>query len=402
MAMKKTLSAMTESLVVVICTIAFALTAVGILASVLGRGAAGNRDFVEYWASGYLLVHHANPYDAHLILPLEQAQNFPPGVPVLVMGNPPWSLPLMAPLGLLGPKTAELLWIALSLACLIASVRMVWRLHGSPKSSLNVLGYTFAPALSCLFSGQVTIFVLFGLVLFLRLQRTRPFLAGASLWLCMLKPHLFLPFGIVLLLWVVLTRSYRILVGTVVALCASTIIAVALDPMMWEHYSQMMRTERIDLRPIPCLSVVLRQILWPHTSAVQFLPIVVGCIWALVYFRRHRSEWNWLEHGSLLMLVSVLLAPYTWLMDQTVLLPALLHGIYATRSRNLVAVLGLASAVVEIGVLLGLSLLHSNFYLWTSPVWLLWYLLATHIGGVMRWNQPPPRDQGTAMMVENA
>jgi hypothetical protein len=225
MAMKKTLSAMTESLVVVICTIAFALTAVGILASVLGRGAAGNRDFVEYWASGYLLVHHANPYDAHLILPLEQAQNFPPGVPVLVMGNPPWSLPLMAPLGLLGAKTAELLWIALSLVCLIASVRMVWRLHGSPRSSLNVLGYTFAPALSCLFSGQVTIFVLFGLVLFLRLHRSRPFLAGASLWLCMLKPHLFLPFGIVLLLWVVLTRSYRILVGTVVALGASTIIA---------------------------------------------------------------------------------------------------------------------------------------------------------------------------------
>jgi hypothetical protein len=36
--MKNTLSAMTEFLVVVICTIAFALAAVGILASVLGRG----------------------------------------------------------------------------------------------------------------------------------------------------------------------------------------------------------------------------------------------------------------------------------------------------------------------------------------------------------------------------
>ena len=49
--MKKILSAMTESLVVVICTIAFALTAVGILASVSGRGPAGNRDFVDYWVS---------------------------------------------------------------------------------------------------------------------------------------------------------------------------------------------------------------------------------------------------------------------------------------------------------------------------------------------------------------
>ena len=65
--MKKILSAMTESLVVVICTIAFALTAVGILASVLERGPAGNRDFVDYWVSA-----PANPHDAHLILPLEQ------------------------------------------------------------------------------------------------------------------------------------------------------------------------------------------------------------------------------------------------------------------------------------------------------------------------------------------
>jgi hypothetical protein len=398
----KKLRAMTELLIVAICTIAFALTIVGILGSLLGRGAAGSRDFVEYWASGHLLVHHANPYDADLILPLEQAQNFPPGIPALVVPNPPWSLPLIAPLGLFGAKTAELLWIALSLACLIASVRMVWCLHGSPKTSLNVLGYTFAPALSCLFSGQVTIFVLFGLVLFLRFHRTRPFLAGASLWLCMLKPHLFLPFGIVLLLWLILTRSYRILAGILVALCASTIIAMSLDPMVWQHYIQMMRTARIDRLTIPCLSIVLRQNVWPHTSTVQFLPFVAGCIWALAYFRRHRGEWSWLEHGSLLMLVSVLLAPYTWLMDQTVLLPALLHGIYVTRSRNLVTVLALASAVIEIEVLLGPSLLHSNFYLWTSPVWLVWYLLATRPARMMNWNEPPPRAQGAAMMIEKA
>lgn len=400
--MKKTLSAMTELLVVAICTIAFALTIVGISSSVLGRGAAGSRDFVEYWVSGHLLVRHANPYDAHLILPLEQAQNFPPGFPALVMGNPPWSLPLMALVGLLDAKTAELLWIAVSLACLIASVRMVWGLHGSPKTLLNVLGYTFAPALSCLFSGQVTIFVLFGLVLFLRFHRTRPFLAGASLWLCMLKPHLFLPFGIVLLLWVILTRRYWILAGTFVALCASTVIAMSLDPMVWQHYSEMMRTARVDRLLIPCWSIVLRQNVWPHTAVVQFLPAVVGCIWALVYFRRHRREWDWLEHGSLLMLVSVLVAPYTWLMDQAVLLPALLHGIYITRSRNLVAVLALASAVIEIGVLLGKPLLHSNFYLWTSPLWLAWYFLAIRQDRVVNVNEPPPRGRVPAMTIENA
>jgi hypothetical protein len=37
----------------------------------------------------------------------------------------------------------------------------------------------------------------------------------------------------------------------------------------------------------------------------------------------------------------------------------------------------LASAVIEIVALRGLSVTHSAFYLWTAPVWLAWYLYAT-------------------------
>ena len=77
------------------------------------------------------------------------------------------------------------------------------------------------------------------------------------------------------------------------------------------------------------------------------------------------------------MLVSVLVAPYTWFMDQAILIPALLHAAYLTRSRSLVAILALASAVIEIGALRGLPLLLSPFYLWTAPAWLALYVYAT-------------------------
>ena len=43
-------------------------------------------------------------------------------------------------------------------------------------------------------------------------------LAGAALLLCAAKPHLFLPFGIVLLLWIITRKQYRILAGFCVAL----------------------------------------------------------------------------------------------------------------------------------------------------------------------------------------
>jgi hypothetical protein len=253
---------------------------------------------------------------------------------------------------------------------------MVWALHGRPKNHLNFLGYTFAPALSCLHAGQVTIFLLLGLVLFLRLNRSWPFLAGLSLWLCMLKPHIFMPFGVVLLTWAILNRGYRFLLGCAVALGVSTAIALILDPLVWVQYGQMMSTERLESRFIPCLSVMLRRAVSPHPLWLQCLPVTLGCIWALTYFREHRKHWNWMEHGSLLMLVSVLVAPYTWFMDQVIAIPALLHAAYFTRSRSLLAVLALASAVIEIAKLRGASLLHSSFYVWTAPAWIAWYLCA--------------------------
>jgi hypothetical protein len=86
---------------------------------------------------------------------------------------------------------------------------------------LNYLGYSFAPALVCLIVGQTSLFALLGLVLFLRLHRTRPFLAGVSLWLCALKPHLFLAFGVVLLAWIIVSRCYRILLGAASAMAAA-------------------------------------------------------------------------------------------------------------------------------------------------------------------------------------
>jgi hypothetical protein len=76
------------------------------------------------------------------------------------------------------------------------------------------------------------------------------------------------------------------------------------------------------------------------------------------------------------MLVSVLVAPYSWFIDQAILIPALLHGVLLTRSRGLLAALALASAVIEIGPVRGLPVLQSPFYLWTAPAWLAWYLCA--------------------------
>lgn len=371
-----------EFATVMLCTVAFVFTIIGVGVGILGSTAPGTRDFVEYWASGQQLVHHANPYDGAALLPLERSVGLPSGIPPMVMGNAPPALLLVFPLGFVGARAGELLWTLLLVWALVGSVSMVQAMHGRPKNQVQWLGYSFGPALICLAAGQSALLVLLGVVLYLYLHRERPFLAGASLWFCALKPQLFLPFGLVLLVWAVTTKRYRLLSGAAVALLLSTLAAYVLDPQAWGQYSRMMSEARYDKLPIPCLSIVLRTTISPDSMWLQYVPAAVGCVWALAYFLKHREDWDWTVHGSPLLLVSLLTAPYTWLMDQTVAIPALLHGAYVTRSRMPIALLALATAAIELSHTPGgLSLLTSPFYLWTSPAWLGWYLWATRSDG---------------------
>ncbi len=368
----------TEFIVVAFCTLAFFFTAAGVFHSLLQKDAAGHRDFVEYWAAGQQLSHHANPYDEQQLLRLERSAGLPPDIPVMLVRSPPVVLPLVAPLGYLSPHVAELSWCSTLLALLLASVWMVRCLHGRPPTAIDTLAYFFAPAMACLLVGQMSMLVLFGIVLFLFLHRSRPMLAGAALWFCLPKPHLLLPFAVVLLLWTLERRRYRVLVGAGLMVAATAAIAYVLDPHAWAQCAQLARDSRADLIPLPCLANALRRAIAPGAIWLQYLPAALGCLWALDYYRRHRLNWDWTSHGSLLLLVSLVVAPYSWFTDQVVAIPALLHGLYIARSRGLVAFLGLASAAVQLAIFGGgTRFLHSPWLLWTAPFWLGWYLLAT-------------------------
>jgi hypothetical protein len=371
------LRAIFEFAVVAVCVVTFAFAVIGAFGSMFAKSAAGSKDYVEYWTSGQLLTHNGNPYDPDAILKLERSAGAPADAPALVMGNPPSALLLVLPLGLVGATSGEYLWELLLVAGLVASIQKIRLMHGRPNNLLHWLGYAFAPALACLLAGQVSIFILLGLVYFLAWHRSHPVLAGMSLWFCLLKPHLFLPFGVVLLIWIVFTRSYRILTGIAMALVASSAVITVLDPRVWRQYSQMMGMERLDRLPMPCIASLLRTYVPPHTLWLQCLPAAAACAWAVIYFWKRRERWDWIEDGSLLILISVLVAPYTWFTDQAVLIPAVLHGAYRARSRNLIAVLALTSATVECEMLRGFPLMHSAYYLWTTPAWLVCYLLAT-------------------------
>jgi glycosyl transferase family 87 len=359
--------------------IALALTALFLCVAPLTGKIAGARDFVVYWATGQQLAHHGNPYEAQSMAQLEQGAGLDPRYGILYMRNPPWGLPIALPLGFVSVRLGALLWSLTLLGFLLLSVRLLGELHGQPHSLLNWLGYSFAPALMCVIVGQTSLFALLGLALFLRLHARRPHLAGMALWLCTLKPHLFLAFGLVLAVWIVLEKSYRVLVGFVLAMTASVALTWLIAPAAWAQYAQMMRTSGIENEFIPCVAVALRLWINPQWTLLQYLPAIAGCTWALAWYMRRRDRWDWKSDGSQLMLVSLVCAPYCWLFDQALSIPALLYGAYITRSRLLLAALALGSVAIEAALVMGVKL-PSPLFVWTGPLWLCWYLLASAMG----------------------
>lgn len=342
---------------------------VSILALITTENTAGNRDFVSYWATGQQLVHRANPFDGPGVLRIEQGAGFTDNRPFFAR-NLPSAFFLFLPLGFLGERAAAILWTLALAAALMAAVRLLWLMNGRQPDRLHLIAYVFPPAFACLLAGQLGILMLLGLVLFLYFRESRPFLAGSALLLCSLKPHLFLPFGIVLLAWMISRRAYRIMAGTGFSLFASVALSFVLDPSAWAQYGQMMRASRLQAELLPTVSTVFRLIVNRDFTWLQFVPAALGSIWALRYFWTHRERWDWAEHGSLLLLVSVTVAPYAWFTDETVLLPAIMFGLYRA-NRSLIPFACIAGlALIEVFFGAGLS---SPWYLWTAPAWLIWY-----------------------------
>ena len=338
---------------------------------------AAERDFISYWAAGHLAAHGGNPYDPEAVRQLETGAGRAPGAVVLVMRNPPVALPLVAPLGLVSPKIALIAWLILLIGSFGASIWLLWQMHGRPGSSYHLMAIGFAPALACLMAGQFGVFLLLGVVLFLYFEQRRPVLAGAALLLCAFKPHLFVPVAIVLAVWIVNAGKWRVAVGCMSAVGAALGAALAIDPHAVGQYLAFMRAGEAASERIPALSVALRFAISPRSTWIQFVPLVFACAWAGWYFWMNRERWNWNDHGMVVLLVAAMCAPYAFLTDECMLLPAVLGGVYTAveRKRSLLPIAVLAG-VALIELLAGVEM-KTPYFMWTTPAWLVWYLYAT-------------------------
>jgi hypothetical protein len=348
-------------------------------------GHPAEKDYISYWSAGRLLLHHSNPYSPAQVFALEKTQGYSPARP-LIMRNPPWALFLAAPLGFPSPLPGLLLWTLAAAACVFVSARL---LNIPPRD--RAFAFLFAPALASICTGQSSPFLLLGFSLFLYLHSRRPFLAGASLLLMAIKPHLFLVFWAVLLIDCVYRRSFLILAGGISALAAATAFAISADPHIWQHYFAMLAQARLDHEFVPTLSILLRLLIDRKADWIQLIPSCLALVWGTWYYARHRSEWNWQTHGMLVILVAVLVSPYSWFPDEIVLLPALALVFTSAQKRKYsLQILVAINCLLILALLVAHIPLTTGIYFWTPLAWLTWYLYATKQFPRRRENSPIP------------
>ena len=353
------------------------------------RHNVSNRDSIAYWAAGKLLVRGENPYNSVRVLEMERSQGYSETKP-LVLRTPPWSLFLVIPLGLTNAFAAWTAWIALSLVAIVVSVRLCWKMYGTDTRApaiLLVVAYLFAPIPACLVAGQMGLALLLGIVLFLWAHRTHPFFAGMALILPFAKPHLLALFWVVLMLWGAKEKQWRLMAGVIVAFMMATGLAVIFDPGNFQHYRSMLHEASIGHEFIPAFSGVIRLVFFRRLFWMQFAPMAIGFFWACWFYWKRRVWWNWHEHGPALLVVSILTAPYAWLTDEVVLIPAILQAaIWAYQRRRQLAVK--SKFAVSIFAALNLVLLlilnakvpfATGIYFWSSLVWFGWYFYALRI-----------------------
>jgi hypothetical protein len=334
------------------------------------------RDYIEYWAAERLLIEGRNPYDPAGILHEQQAAGMADAEPKISL-SPPIAVFFALPLGRVNAKTGLIAWQLISLACLCLSILLLWQEFGRSPSGYHLLGLCFPPAISCLMAGQLGIFFLLSATLFLRFNRTQPWLAGAALLPCALKPHLFLPLAVVLVLWSLRRKDPRIPGGFLLALVVSCSLSLWVDPRIWSQYRQLIHAAHIMDVFLPTAGVALRFAIDRSAHWIEFVPLALACAWAVWYYWTRRQTWEWKRQGMLLLMVSVAAAPYSWFSDEAVLFPAVLAAIYAAKKTpRFWALFGLIALAGMVGTIAAIQL-PSPFYVWTAPAWLGWYLYAT-------------------------
>jgi hypothetical protein len=338
-------------------------------------------DFQQFWAAGRLGLAGENYYDPDLMVAAQQEIGAEGSQP-LMMYMPPHIFPLLIPFALFDYTPARMLWLTAHLLILIVCLDQLWLFYGGDgrwRWAALVVGVTFWPTIVLIRIGQVTPFILLGVVLFLMAERRQSwFWAGTAVVLMAIKPQLFYLFWLALLVWMVQERRWPTAAGAATTGALALGIALWFNPAIVQGYLALGEIRPPTHYAPPTLGMALRFLFGLEHFWLQFAPVVLGASWFLWYWRRKRDNWSWAAETPLLLAVSLATTAYGWSYDYILLLvPVTQMAVWFSQGRqrpSLWLSAGLYTTIVSLAWVLSSWRIHDFYYIWFTPALLLLYL----------------------------
>lgn len=326
-------------------------------------------DFVSYWSTGRLLLRGDNPYAPDQIFPLEKEAGREEDH-VLLVWYPPWAFAFFIPFGALAYVPARFAWLLLNFAAIAIASPLLWRLYGGSRRGLpwaGLMTVLYFPTLLGLSIGQISPIFLLGIAGFLYgARRGRWWLAGASLLPLTFKPQLLSLFWLALLLWTFRRREWRVVAGLALGIGIASAAAFAANGSIFTAYVETL-IHQPPLYRTPTVGTVLVLLTDASKGWLRFLPALLALPWLLWMWRRQGDGWAWESQMPDLAMASLLVAPFAWLWDTIIVLPAIFQWAIAAQKRDT------AGAFVALFLLVN-GALFAQYMSELGQEWFVWFV----------------------------
>lgn len=332
-------------------------------------------DFAEYWAAGRLNAAGGNPYDHAAMLQEQRRIGWPQADPDM-MYNPPWTLALAMPMGVMKFHVARSIWLPVQIFITLWCAAALWILYGGARvytARACCLALLWMPTLVALRMGQLSPIVLLGLVGFLcALSCRRDVVAGVFFSMTAVKPQLVALVWVPFVLWTIVDRRWRVLAGATASLVAASLVAMWPNPDVFGEYHHLIASAPPTLAfESPNIATILRLAIGTAGSWPQYVPTALGAAAVGLRWYHRRADWDWLSQLPGLVVISCLLTSYGgWAFDLVVLLVPIVAtaAMVAGRRRALVV----AAAALFAGVSCAAFAMHvahvpQAAFLWMTP-----------------------------------
>jgi hypothetical protein len=288
-------------------------------------------DFLQVWSAGKLAMTGENPYDAKRMLDLQSANDSPRDF-ASMMWVPPWGIAVAMPIGALPVAYAQGVWVFGQAGLILLSGLILWRLYGGRSDRWWIavlLVLASGPVWWQTVNGQYAGVLLFGIVGYLAAHRAnRPMVAGFSLALAALKPHLFVFFGIGLIIDALRSGfGRRVLLGGAIGLMTGSIAATIASPAIWGQYIRAIAGGGSQYAPglgywfSPTIPAWIRFSTPGQAFWIQVVPCAIAAVGFAAYWWRTGSPDRWPVAINWVIPACLMLAPYgSWPSDLSLML----------------------------------------------------------------------------------